>query len=196
MNADHKNQDPPVARSPTDGPSSLSEVHPTAPMLASASTFTGVKVAAKATVAKTARRANVVTRAGQYDDELLETAVRRVFFSIDRSSRRVVASRPSPTESASRACRQPRRADVPPDRGPRDGGCGRLSAKRTAGFLPRSESLGRRRPGTTTGRRRDDEDGTTRRSWERARPSFRGRGFPPHGIRSPACGSMDVVDGS
>ena len=52
----------------------------TAPMLASASTFTGVKVAAKATVAKTARRANVVTRAGQYDDELLQTAVRRVFF--------------------------------------------------------------------------------------------------------------------
>ena len=49
-------------------------------MLASASTFTGVKVAAKATVAKTARRANVVTRAGQYDDELLETAVRRLFF--------------------------------------------------------------------------------------------------------------------
>jgi len=48
--------------------------NPTAPMLASASTFTGVKVAAKATVAKTARRANVVTRAGQYDDELLETA--------------------------------------------------------------------------------------------------------------------------
>ena len=63
---------------------------PTSPMLASASTFTGVKVAAKATVAKTARRANVVTRAGQYDDELLQTAVRRVFFylySIVSSSR-------------------------------------------------------------------------------------------------------------
>lgn len=54
-------------------------------MLASASTFTGVKVAAKATVAKTARRANVVTRAGQYDDELLQTAVRRVFFEYIRS---------------------------------------------------------------------------------------------------------------
>lgn len=70
-----------------DPSSSLSEVHPTSPMLASASTFTGVKVAAKATVAKTARRANVVTRAGQYDDELLQTAVRRVFFYI-RSFRR------------------------------------------------------------------------------------------------------------
>lgn len=57
-------------------------------MLASASTFTGVKVAAKATVAKTARRANVVTRAGQYDDELLQTAVRRVFFFYIRSFRR------------------------------------------------------------------------------------------------------------
>lgn len=69
---------------------------PTSPMLASASTFTGVKVAAKATVAKTARRANVVTRAGQYDDELLQTAVRRVFFhlySIVSSRARVTSAR-------------------------------------------------------------------------------------------------------
>jgi hypothetical protein len=47
-------------------------------MLASASTFTGVKVVAKATAKTTvAKRAACVTRAGQYDDELLETAVRR-----------------------------------------------------------------------------------------------------------------------
>ena len=46
-------------------------------MLASASTFTGVKVVAKATAKTTvAKRAACVTRAGQYDDELLETAVR------------------------------------------------------------------------------------------------------------------------
>jgi fructose-bisphosphate aldolase class I len=44
-------------------------------MLASASTFTGVKVVAKATAKTTvAKRAACVTRAGQYDDELLETA--------------------------------------------------------------------------------------------------------------------------
>ena len=46
-------------------------------MLASAATFTGVKVVAKATAKTTvAKRAACVTRAGQYDDELLETAVR------------------------------------------------------------------------------------------------------------------------
>ena len=43
-------------------------------MLASASTFTGVKVVAKATAKTTV--AKRVTHAGQYDDELLETAVR------------------------------------------------------------------------------------------------------------------------
>jgi hypothetical protein len=44
-------------------------------MLATASTtYAGVKVAAKTTTV--AKRANVITRAGQYDDELLQTAVR------------------------------------------------------------------------------------------------------------------------
>ena len=67
-------------------------------MLASSSVsttaFTGVKVVSK-TTARTAKRA-VAARAGQYDDELLETAVRVflcVFVASFSSSETVVASR-------------------------------------------------------------------------------------------------------
>jgi hypothetical protein len=130
-------------------------------MLASASTFTGVKVAAKATVAKTARRANVVTRAGQYDDELLETAVRRVFFSfrsIESSRRRVAtvthgigfacvssaSSRGRPARS--RVARRRMRAIE------RETNRGIFTSKR----IPRSSATGDD-DGSTTGRRRRDD---------------------------------------
>lgn len=94
-------------------------------MLASASTFTGVKVAAKATVAKTARRANVVTRAGQYDDELLQTAVRRVFFFYIRSFRRArVTSARQPSITSRVVSLDAWMMDFPPDRASRDDGCG------------------------------------------------------------------------
>lgn len=54
-------------------------------MLATASTtYAGVKVAAKTTTV--AKRANVITRAGQYDDELLQTAVRASFAKASSSS--------------------------------------------------------------------------------------------------------------
>lgn len=57
---------------------------------ASTTAFTGVKVVSK-TTARTAKRA-VAARAGQYDDELLETAV-RAFVASFSSSETVVASR-------------------------------------------------------------------------------------------------------
>ena len=68
-----------AARDSTRARATPHSSHPTTidTMLASASTFTGVKVVAKATAKTTvAKRAACVTRAGQYDDELLETAVR------------------------------------------------------------------------------------------------------------------------
>lgn len=151
-------------------------------MLASASTFTGVKVAAKATVAKTARRANVVTRAGQYDDELLQTAVRRFFSFLlnDRFFRRAspvrgcqrqrvawrvvildawMVSRPI---ARSRVARRRMRMIE------RETNRGIFTSKR----IPRA-SLSRADGSTTTGRRRRRRDDAS----VAGRPWVRGRGF-------------------
>lgn len=153
-------------------------------MLASASTFTGVKVAAKATVAKTARRANVVTRAGQYDDELLQTAVRRVFFFYIRSFRRARHQCASAINHI--ACREPRRVDDGfPARSrvarrrmrviARETNRGIFTSKR----IPRS-SRAEGSPTTGRRRRRRDDASVAGRPWLGS-----GLSFPPHPVENP-----------
>ena len=165
-------------------------------MLASASTFTGVKVAAKATVAKTARRANVVTRAGQYDDELLQTAVRRGFFYVRsfRRARHQCASAINHHHHTSRVVRINHRSI---DRRVDDDGFparSRVARRRmrviaretnrgifTSKRIPRSS---RAEGSPTTGRRRRRRDDAS----VAGRPWVRGRGFPsfpPHPEENP-----------
>ena len=160
-------------------------------MLASASTFTGVKVAAKATVAKTARRANVVTRAGQYDDELLQTAVRRLFFflrllnivsspvRVSHRRRLISASRASidrsidawvggfPARSRVRRARRWMRV---------------IERETNRGIFPRNQSLGRPDGTTPTDRRDDGSFGPGERARDDPTLGSRsGLSFPPHG---------------
>ena len=74
----------------SSSPHTPPRVSPT--MLATASTtYAGAKVAAKTTTVT--KRANVITRAGQYDDELLQTAVRASFAKASSSKASSKASR-------------------------------------------------------------------------------------------------------